>query len=133
MRKLFLVALIIAAASSASFAQNNNSASQNQTDAPNMGRAPSGPDGIGRLDLRIVDEAGNPVKGVKANLESQRPNGLFCESWNATDERGIAVLPPLHMGRLLLKLKANGFQTQKLVVQPGNLNEPLRVTMLRKK
>ena len=132
MRKLFLAAMIIAATFSASFAQVNNT-SQDQTDAPNMGRAPNAPDGVGQLDLRVVDEDGNPVKGVKANLESQRPNGFFCESWNLTDARGIAVLPPLHMGRLTLKLKANGFQTQKIVVQPGNLNEPLRVTMLHKK
>ena len=134
MRKLFLVALIIAAAFSASFAQDtNNTASQNQTDAPSMGRAPSAPDGVGRLDLRVVDEAGNPVKGVKAYLESHRSDGFLCEAWNATDERGIAVLPPLHMGRLVLKLKADGFQTQKLDVQASSLNEPLHVTMLHKK
>ena len=133
MRKLFLVALIIAAASSASFAQDTNTASQNQTDAPSMGRAPSAPDGVGRLDLRIVDEGGNPIKGVRADLVSHRPGGFVCEAWNWTNANGIAVLPPLHMGRLELKLKADGFQTQKIVVQASNLNEPLRVTMLRKK
>ena len=134
MRKLLLVALIITAAFSASYAQDTNTLSQNQSgDVPNMGRAPSAPDGIGRLDLRIVDENGNPIKGVKAQLESQRPSGFFCEAWNWTDARGVAVLPPLHMGRLTLKLKADGFQTQKIIVQPGALNEPLRVTMLHKK
>ena len=133
MRKLFLLAIMIAAAFSASFAQDTNNSSQNPTDAPSMGRAPSAPDGVGRLDLRVVDEDGNPVKGVKANLESHRSGGFFCEAWNATDARGIAVLPPLHMGRLVLKLKADGFQTQKLDVLASNLNEPLRVTLIRKK
>src|SRR5918997_497882 len=97
MRKLFLATLIMAAAFGAARAQDST-----QTDPPNMGRAPSQPDGIGRLDARVVDEAGNPVKGVRLHLESRRSDGFFCESWNTTDERGLALLPPLHMGRLRL-------------------------------
>lgn len=133
MRKLFLVALITAATFGASFAQNINAASSPPTDVPNMGHAPATPDGVGRLDVRVVDEDGNPVKGVRADLESHRAGGFLCEAWNWTDARGIAVLPPLHMGRLVLKLKADGFQTQKVEVLASNLNEPVHVTMLRKK
>lgn len=134
MRKLFLVALMIVASTTASFAQNSASTSQNDGgNIPSQGRAPSAPDGVGRLDLRVVDEDGNPVKGVRADLESHRSGGFFCEAWHTTDARGIAVLPPLHMGRLVLKLKANGYQSQKVEVAASSLNEPVRVTMIRKK
>ncbi len=134
MRKLFITALIIAASFSASYAQDaNNSSSQNPKNVPNMGHAPSGPDGVGRLDLRIVDEDGNPIKGVRADLESHRSGGFLCEAWNWTDANGVAVLPPLHIGRLVLKLKANGYQTQKVEVAANDLNEPVRITMVHKK
>ena len=109
MRKLFLVTFLIAATFGAAQAQNQAGPTPSDNDIPNMGRAPSQPDGIGRLDLRVVDEAGNPVKGVRADLKSTRINGFQCESWNWTDERGVSVLPPLHMGRLQLTLKAKGF------------------------
>ena len=132
MRKLFLIALVtLMSFAPAAFAQDRNWKDA-AGDAPNMGRAPSQPDGIGRLDVRIVDEQGNPVEGVKAHLESKRAGGLFCESWNFTNTRGVAVLPPLHMGRLTLTLKAKGFATQKVQVLASDLGEPVRVTMIRK-
>ncbi|HEX8474251.1 MAG TPA: hypothetical protein VF666_09480 [Pyrinomonadaceae bacterium] len=135
MRKLFLVALMVFAAVTAGLAQQgqSSSASQGGEEIPNMGRAPRALDGIGRLDLRVVDMDGNPVKGVHAELESRRLNGMFCESWHTTDTRGVAVLPPIHMGRLTLKLKAPGYETQKIQVDPNGLDQPLRVTMNRKK
>jgi hypothetical protein len=132
MRKLFLVTFVILATFAASFAQTGSTASGADDNIPNMGRAPKEPNGIGRLDLRVVDDAGSPVKGVHAFLESHRTDGYRCESWNWTDARGVAVLPPLHMGRLVLKLKAPGFQTQKIEVPASSLNEPVRVTMVRK-
>ena len=132
MRKLFLVTLIIAASVSAAVAQNPVSTSLGTGDIPNMGRTPKQPDGIGRLDLRVVDENGNPIEGVRADLESRRITGFQCESWNWTDARGVAVLPPLHMGRLTLKLKAKGFETQKIEVDASSLDQPLRITMVRK-
>ena len=132
MRKLFLVAFIICTMLTAASAQDNSSSSST-ADIPSQGRAPKEPNGIGRLDLRVVDEQGNPVKGVRADLESRRTDGFLCESWNWTDERGVAVLPPLHMGRLTLKLKAPGYETQRVVVNASSLNEPLRITMVRKK
>lgn len=129
MRKLLLATLFVAAAFAVAPAQDTTSQGQ---DIPNMGRAPSEPNGIGRLDARVVDEAGNPVRGVHLKLESRRSDGFFCESWNWTDERGVAVLPPLHMGTLRLIVKAKGYEDQKLDISAANLNEPVRVTLVKK-
>ena len=126
MRKLFLSTLFIAAAFALASAQS-------QADIPNQGRAPSQPNGIGRLDARVFDEAGAPVRGVYLKLESERTDGYFCESWNTTDERGVATLPPLHMGRLRLIVKAKGYANQKLDLDASTLNEPVRITLVRKK
>jgi hypothetical protein len=132
MRKLFLASLLVVASlGTAALAQDQNGGAQNP-DIPNMGRAPSQPDGVGRLDLRVVDEQGNPIEGVRADLKSIRLNGFACESWNWTNSRGVAVLPPLHMGRLELKLKAKGYETVKLNVDASSLDQPIRVTMVRK-
>src|SRR5215207_280949 len=131
MRKLIFATLLIAATSGAAFAQNGVQSPDNN-DIPNMGRAPKQTDGVGRLDLRVVDEDGNPVKGVRADLQSQRSGGFLCESWNWTDARGVSVLPPLHMGKLTLKLSAKGYETQKLTVDAANLDQPVRVTLVRK-
>ena len=130
MRRLFIVSLIVLASFGAAVAQSG--AGQTGGDVPNMGRAPKQQDGIGRLDLRVVDENGNPVQGVRADLESRRMGGFLCEAWNWTDARGVAVLPPLHMGKLTLKLKAKGYETQKIEVNASSLDEPVRVTMIRK-
>src|SRR5918911_5242767 len=116
MRKFFIAALIVAASFSVGLAQTQEGAPQGSNDIPNMGRAPKEINGVGRLDLRIVDEDGNPVKGAYAHLESERTDGYFCESWNSSDERGVAVLPPIHMGKLSLKVKAKGYETAKLEI-----------------
>jgi hypothetical protein len=128
MRKLIFATLLIAATSGAAFAQTGGQ-SANNNDIPNMGRAPKQADGVGRLDLRVVDENGNPVKGVRADLQSQRSGGFLCESWNWTDVRGVSVLPPLHMGKLSLKLSAKGFETQKLEINTADLDQPVRIVM----
>ena len=135
MRRVFFASLILIASFGATLAQLPvvKSANDIANDPPNMGRAPKEPDGVGRLDLRVVDEDGNPVQGVRADLESRRTTGFLCEAWNWTDARGVAVLPPLHMGRLTLKLKAKGFETQKVEIPASSLNEPVRVTIIRKK
>jgi hypothetical protein len=133
MRKLFLATIIIVATFSVAAAQDAAStSSSNQSDIPNMGRAPSQPNGIGRLDARVFDQAGNPVRGAALKLESERTDGYFCESWNSSDERGVAVLPPLHMGSLKLIVKANGYETQKIDVPAASLNEPFRITLVKK-
>lgn len=129
MRKLFFAALLVVATTLTALAQNTS----DSNNIPNMGRAPKQTDGVGRLDLRVVDEDGNPVQGVRADLESRRSDGFLCESWNWTDARGVSVLPPLHMGRLTLKLKAKGFETVKLNVDANSLDQPVRVTLVRKK
>jgi hypothetical protein len=132
MRKLLIAALIIAASFSMGLAQDTAS-SQNTSETPNMGQAPTQPNGIGRLDLRVVDENGSPVRGAYAKLESTRSDGYFCESWNSTDDKGVSVLPPIHMGALKLTVKAKGYRTQKIDVSTSSLNEPVRVTLVRKK
>ena len=125
MRRLLIATLLVLAAFGAAAAQNND-------EIPNMGRAPKQADGVGRLDLRVVDQDGNPVQGVRADLKSKRSDGFLCESWNWTDARGVSVLPPLHMGKLTLKLSAKGYQTQKIEVNASNLNEPVRVVLQKK-
>jgi hypothetical protein len=130
MRKIFIATLIIAASFSLSLAQGQQgNSTSGQSDIPNMGHAPTEINGIGRLDLRIVDENGNPVKGAFAKLESRRTDGFFCESWSPTDERGVAVLPPIHMGHLTLIIKAKGYQTIKMEVPLDSLSEPVHVTL----
>jgi hypothetical protein len=133
MRKLFIAALIIAASFSLSLAQSQQgSSTSGKDDIPNMGHAPTEPNGIGRLDLRVVDENGNPVNGAFAKLESRRTDGFFCESWSPTNDRGVAVLPPIHMGKLTLIVKAKGYQTLKIEVPTDSLSEPIHVTLHKK-
>lgn len=131
MRKLFLATIIIVATFSLAAAQEPASASAG-SGIPNMGKAPTEPNGIGRLDARVFDAAGNPVRGAYLKLESERSDGFFCESWNSSDERGVSVLPPLHMGSLKLIVKAKGYETQKINVPTDSLNEPFRVTLVKK-
>jgi len=123
MRKLIIASLLLASAFGAASAQTGGN------DIPNMGRAPKQTDGVGRLDLRVVDEDGNPVQGVRADLKSKRMDGFLCESWNWTDARGVSVLPPLHMGQLTLKLSAKGFETQTIQVNAASLDQPVRVVL----
>ncbi|HEX8150258.1 MAG TPA: carboxypeptidase-like regulatory domain-containing protein [Pyrinomonadaceae bacterium] len=125
MRRLLIATLLAVSAFGAASAQTNN-------EIPNMGRAPKQADGVGRLDLRVVDQNGDPVQGVRADLQSKRSGGFLCESWNWTDARGVAVLPPLHMGKLTLKLSAKGFQTQTIQVDAASLDQPVRVTLVKK-
>lgn len=128
MRKLFLVALIIVAVAVGVTAQQPTG-NPNANDIPNMGKAPDGPNGLGRLDARVFDETGQPVNNVYLKLDSARSDGFFCESWNSTDARGVAVLPPIHMGNLKLTLKAKGYETQKVSLDPATLGEPVRFTL----
>jgi hypothetical protein len=132
MRKLFIATLIIAASFSLSLGQSQQGGNTNSDEIPNMGRAPKAENGVGRLDLRVMDENGNPVEGAYAKLESERSDGYFCESWNSSNNKGVAVLPPIHMGKLTLVIKAKGYQTIKMDVPTSSLSEPVRVTLHRK-
>ncbi|MFY9621944.1 MAG: carboxypeptidase-like regulatory domain-containing protein [Pyrinomonadaceae bacterium] len=130
MSKFLISLFLVVATFSVGLAQDQ---SQSPNDPPNMGRAPNEANGVGRLDLRVVDEDGSPVENAHAKLESTRSDGYFCESWNDTNARGVAVLPPIHMGTLKLKIKAKGFKTMEIEVPASSLNEPVRVTLVRKK
>ncbi|HZG54447.1 MAG TPA: carboxypeptidase-like regulatory domain-containing protein [Pyrinomonadaceae bacterium] len=97
----------------------------------NRGHAPTRPDGLGRLDLRVADAQGRPIRGAQAKLSSQRSGGFFCETWNSSDANGVAVLPPLHVGKLKLVVKAAGYRTQTFDIAPSALSQPVRVTLAR--
>ena len=129
MSKFLISLFLVVATFSIGLAQEQ---SQNPNDPPNMGAAPKEANGVGRLDLRVVDESGNPVRNARAKLESTRTDGYFCESWNDTDERGVAVLPPIHMGTLKLKVKAKGYKTMEIEVPASSLNQPVRITLVKK-
>ena len=129
MSKFLITLFLVVATFSVGLAQDQ---SQNPSDPPNMGRAPQQANGVGRLDLRVVDQDGNPIENAHAKLESTRTDGYFCESWNDTDARGVAVLPPIHMGTLKLKIKAKGFKTLEVAVDAASLNEPVRVVLVKK-
>ncbi|MDT5157664.1 MAG: hypothetical protein QOC99_1447 [Acidobacteriota bacterium] len=132
MRKLIFATILVASAFGAASAQSNASQTGAASDIPNMGHAPKQADGVGRLDLRVVDGDGRPVEGVRADLQSHRAGGFLCESWNWTDARGVSVLPPLHMGKLTLKLSAKGYETQKIEVNAADLDQPIRVVLNKK-
>jgi hypothetical protein len=91
---------------------------------PNMGIAPKQFGDLGRLDARVVDEGGNPVAGAYVILKSKRPDGT-CESWNWTDSRGVSVLLPIRIGEISVRIKAKGYDTLKMALEPGQLAQPV--------
>jgi hypothetical protein len=126
MRKIFLALAI-----SLSLFGATSGLAQTGAAIQNRGHAPTRPDGLGRLDLRVADAQGRPIKGAQAKLTSERSGGFFCETWNNSDANGVAVLPPLHVGRLKLVVKAAGYRTQTLDIAPSALGQPVRVTLAR--
>src|SRR6266498_4582061 len=110
MSKVLSSLLIIIAALSIVLAQEP---SRSNDDPRSQGIAPKVPNGIGRADVRVFDEQGNPIRNAYVKLESTRTDGFFCESWGETDERGVIALLPIHMGSLKLKIKAKGFRAQE--------------------
>ena len=104
----------------------------NLNDSPSTGVAPKVINGIGRADVRVRDEHGNPIKDAYVKLESTRTDGFFCESWNNTDMHGLANLPPLHMGSLKLKIKAKGYASQELEIPFDKLGDPIQITLKKK-
>ena len=128
MSKLAIALLIVATAVSIGFAQD----AQDRNGHPSRGVAPTTENGIGRADVRVVDENGRPISDAFVKLESNRTDGFFCESWNNTDELGIALLPPIHMGRLKLKVKAKGYHEEVIFVDRDHLGDPVQVTLHKK-
>ena len=129
MSKVLSVLLIIIATFSIAFSQEP---SQNNDNLPSKGIAPKVPNGIGRADVRVFDEHGNPIRNAYVKLESTRSDGFFCESWGETDERGVITLLPIHMGSLKFKIKAKGYRPQELEVPADDLGEPVHVTLKKK-
>ncbi len=129
MSKVLSVLLIVFATSGIAFSQK---ASPNSDNPTSQGIAPKVTNGIGRADVRVLDENGNPIRNAYVKLESTRSDGFFCESWGDTDERGIIALLPIHMGRLKLKVKAKGYHSLMLDVPADQLAAPVRVTLKRK-
>jgi hypothetical protein len=127
MSKVLSISFIILSAFAAAFAQQPNNHEPAST-----GVAPKSINGIGKADVRVRDENGNPIKLAFVKLESTRTDGFFCESWNDTDEHGIAALPAIHMGSLKLKIKAKGYQSQELEIPFEQLGEPVRVVLKKK-
>jgi len=119
--------LFIVAAFSMAVAQESSA-----TNPASQGVAPKVENGIGRADVRVFDENGNPIRNAYVKLESTRTDGFFCESWDNTNERGITVLRPIHMGSLKLIVRAKGFQKQELNVLANELGEPVHVTLHKK-
>ena len=129
MSKVLSAILIIAASFSIALAQEPT---RSNGTLPSQGRAPKVPDGIGRADVRVFDEKGNPIRNAYVKLESTRTDGFFCESWGETDANGRIALLPIHMGSLRLKVKAKGFRAQELDVPAAELGEPVHVTLKKK-
>jgi hypothetical protein len=129
MSKVLSIVFIICATFACAIAQDQT---RNTDDPPSQGLAPKVVNGMGRADVRVRDENGNPIKDAYVKLESTRTDGYFCESWDNTNDRGITVLPPIHMGSLKLKIKAKGYQSQEIEVPADQLSEPVRVTLKRK-
>jgi hypothetical protein len=130
MCKLFSASLVIVAAFA--FASAQGPASQDKNEPPSLGVAPKTENGVGRADVRVFDEAGNPIRNAYVKLESTRSDGFFCESWGDTNDRGMIALPPIHMGSLRLKVKAKGYRPQELDVPTSELGDPVRVTLKKK-
>jgi hypothetical protein len=128
MSKVLLVLFIVASFSIA-LAQEPL---QNNEAPPSLGRAPKVTDGIGRADVRVMDEKGNRIRNAYVKLESTRSDGFFCESWGETDSNGVIALLPIHMGSLKLKVKAKGYRPQELDVPADGLGEPVHVTLKKK-
>lgn len=131
MRKLFFAALIIAAAFSLGLAQQGPN-EPNMGDPLKLGRAPSGPDAVGRAVIQVKDENGKPVPGAYVTLDSIWGGDHFCQSYGAVNSNGVIALLPIHMGKLKLKVKAKGYRTQEIIIEPGSLNEPVVVMLVKK-
>ena len=131
MRKLFIAGLILAAAFSLAFAQQETN-QQPLENITRLAQAPRQPDGLGRAVVIVSDKDGNPVRNAYAKLDSVWGGDNFCESWGSTNDQGAIALNPIHMGKLKLMVKAKGYMTQKIEVDASSLSEPVRVTLTRK-
>ncbi|HVG31107.1 MAG TPA: CHAT domain-containing tetratricopeptide repeat protein [Pyrinomonadaceae bacterium] len=114
--------------------KSNDAANNTPPNEPTLGHGPTARNPSVRMDLRVVDQDGNPVKGVKAKLESERgAGGLLCDCTHFTDAAGKVLMDPIHLTRTLkLTLQAKGFDPLQVSVDPSKLNQPFRVAMQAK-
>ena len=129
MSKILSVLLIVIASFSIALSQEPL---KNSDNPPSQGLAPKEPNGIGRADVRVVDEQGNPIRNAYVKLESTRTDGFYCESWGETDDHGVIALLPIHMGSLKFKVKAKGYKSQEMEAKANDLGEPVHVTLKKK-
>jgi hypothetical protein len=110
--------------------ETNNNPPSNTAEGT-LGHGPRGQNHSVRMDLRVVDETGEPVRGVKTKLWSERQsNGLLCETLHTTDARGKVLMDPIHFTKnLQLKLEAKGFEPQMIQVDPSQLDRPFKAVM----
>ncbi|MDX6709822.1 MAG: hypothetical protein QOH96_838 [Blastocatellia bacterium] len=109
--------------------QGNNT-DYDPANPPNQGHSPATPYGSGRLDLRITNEQGEPIKGVKAQLQSKRPGDIYCDCWDTTDDFGRALMPPLHIApEVKLVLNTPGLPSQKISLKAADLASVVRVVL----
>ena len=132
MRKLFLAALIIAAACSLGLAQQGPNETKSTDELLKMGRAPGATDGIGRAVIEVEDEQGNPVPIAYVTLSSIWGGDNYCESYGGVNKDGVIALLPIHMGKLKLKVKAKGYKTYETTIDPSTLNEPVVIKLEKK-
>lgn len=115
--------------------ETTNNTSPGNTTEGTLGHGPRGRNPSVRMDLRVVDEAGRPVQGVKTKLWSERQsNGFLCETFHTTDALGKVLMDPIHFTKTLqLKLEAKGFEPQMIQVDPSQLDRPFRTVMQAKR
>jgi CHAT domain-containing protein/tetratricopeptide (TPR) repeat protein len=114
---------------------NDNNSANNQSNQPTLGHGPTNNRAPSvRMDLRVVDQDGNPIDGVKAKLESERgSNGLKCDCEHVTNVDGSILMDPIHFTRTLkLTLNAKGFEPLQINVNPSDLNQPYKVVLQAK-
>ena len=134
MRKFLTAALMLVATFTAASAQQQqrNASPQSVEEISRLARAPTTVDGIGRAVVVVTDDAGNPVPGANAKLESVWGGDHFCEAWGSTNANGALALGALHLGKLKMVVKAKGFQSQTIEVDPMSLDKPVQVKLVRK-
>ena len=115
-------------------AANSLSTGPMQDGGPTLGRGPTARSRSVRMDLRVVDQNGNPVNGAKTKLWSERQsNGFLCETSHFTDVAGKVLMDPIHITRTLtLQVEAKGFEPLKVSVDPDSLARPFRAVMQAK-
>ena len=88
---------------------------------------------VGVLDLRVLDDKGNPVDRALAVFASKqtvgRKKGGLCESWDYTNRQGYVVLPPLQIGEISLSVYKRKYKRVYMDLQPSQLANRIVVAL----